>query len=557
MSLPNYFVSSLNQTLSVGGNDTSIQLSTIYTQDGQVVTTADFAQYGRGIITVNPLTVASCEFISFTGITANTAPLGTLTGCLRGLSFKDNTQIAANQKFNVVGTPVIISFGTHNLLDIPTLAANQTFTGLITFTQPPIGINPGGSPNASSTVAGITKLSVDPISPTSPIALGANDPVVPTTGEAQALVGTVGTPSSSNKYVTNADTGTSGNSVVLRLNSSGQLPTLDGSLLTGVSVSSSFSASESITAGNAVSTYFYQSDGGIKYDTSAISAYSSVSSKAISLTVGANTNKVLVAFVKWNTNGSNPVTSMTWGGQTFTALDSIQNSSTSSLTSYILFNPTAGANSVTANFSGSGSGDFAVYSYYNVAQAVDSHSAASYTSGGSATVTPTQVADGVLYVSALNKQGGSGTPTATNIANNQLTESTNGTISGDSGEIFPKGGFVLTGISNADFALTVGLAPITAPTFPGVRKSSSATASNIAADNKYTNFIGFALSSVGAGSLVNVQTAGIVSGLSGLAIGSTYYLNDTNGTIGTSPGTNSRKVGIAQNTTTLLITNIW
>jgi hypothetical protein len=133
MSLPNYFISSLNQTLTVGGSDTSIQLATIYTQDGQVVTTADFAQYNRGVITVNPTSLAGVEFISFTGITANTAPLGTLTGCLRGLSFKGNNQIAANQKFNVVGTPVIISFGTHNLLDIPSIAGADTFTGVKTF----------------------------------------------------------------------------------------------------------------------------------------------------------------------------------------------------------------------------------------------------------------------------------------------------------------------------------------------------------------------------------------------------------------------------------------
>jgi hypothetical protein len=36
-----------------------------------------------------------------------------------------------------------------------------------------------------------------------------------------------------------------------------------------------------------------------------------------------------------------------------------------------------------------------------------------------------------------------------------------------------------------------------------------------------------------------------------------YYLNDTNGTIGTSAGSNTRKVGIAMSPTTLAITNLW
>jgi hypothetical protein len=37
----------------------------------------------------------------------------------------------------------------------------------------------------------------------------------------------------------------------------------------------------------------------------------------------------------------------------------------------------------------------------------------------------------------------------------------------------------------------------------------------------------------------------------------TYYLNNNSGTIGTSPGTNTRKVGIAMDATHLLITNAW
>lgn len=63
-----------------------------------------------------------------------------------------------------------------------------------------------GSPDASTTVKGISKLSSAPASPTEPIAVGTNDTRVPTQDENDALAGTSGTPSSSNKYVTNDDT---------------------------------------------------------------------------------------------------------------------------------------------------------------------------------------------------------------------------------------------------------------------------------------------------------------------------------------------------------------
>lgn len=63
-----------------------------------------------------------------------------------------------------------------------------------------------GSPDATTTTKGITKMSVAPASATSPIAVGDNDPRVPTQDENDALVGTSGTPSSTNKYVTDADT---------------------------------------------------------------------------------------------------------------------------------------------------------------------------------------------------------------------------------------------------------------------------------------------------------------------------------------------------------------
>lgn len=96
------------------------------------------------------------------------------------------------------------------------------------------GVAIAGGANASSTVKGISKLSVDPVSGTNPIAVGDNDTRVPTATQTAALAGTSGTtPSGSNKFVDNADTGTSGAGKVLRLDGSGNLPALSAVNLTG------------------------------------------------------------------------------------------------------------------------------------------------------------------------------------------------------------------------------------------------------------------------------------------------------------------------------------
>jgi hypothetical protein len=59
--------------------------------------------------------------------------------------------------------------------------------------------------DASTTVKGITKLSTAPASATDPIAVGDNDGRVPSQGENDALQGTSGTPSNTNRYVTDGD----------------------------------------------------------------------------------------------------------------------------------------------------------------------------------------------------------------------------------------------------------------------------------------------------------------------------------------------------------------
>lgn len=68
-----------------------------------------------------------------------------------------------------------------------------------------------------------------------------------------------------------------------------------------------------------------------------------------------------------------------------------------------------------------------------------------------------------------------------------------------------------------------------------------------------SNFVGFANKTVPAGAAATVDVSGVNSNLTSLTPGSTYYLSDTAGAIATTAGTVSRKIGLALNTTELLI----
>lgn len=103
----------------------------------------------------------------------------------------------------------------------------------------------GAVPDASTTVKGASKASVAPASSTNPIFVGDNDPRVPSQGENDALVGTSGTPSSTNKYVTNADTRLINVKDLLLYNSSatvavseasGEYPVMDAGTITRIVV---------------------------------------------------------------------------------------------------------------------------------------------------------------------------------------------------------------------------------------------------------------------------------------------------------------------------------
>lgn len=172
--------------------------------------------------TIDPKT-ANAEFISFTGITQNTDGTAELTGVVRGLNktypFTEDVNFklphSGAAQFIISNPPQIYNkYGP--LENDNTFTGTNTFTGVVkipTYTSSDEDqaasieyvndVAIAGAPDASSTVKGISKLSVNPVSPTNPIAVGDNDTRLPTQDENDALAGTSGTPSSTNKYVTN------------------------------------------------------------------------------------------------------------------------------------------------------------------------------------------------------------------------------------------------------------------------------------------------------------------------------------------------------------------
>ena len=154
----NAYIGHLSQSLSSNGSESVFYLDSIKSLTGETLSTADFATFGKGTITIDPLSTTNIEFCSFTAVDGSAI---SFTGGVRGLSAFDYTASTARAKYHPVGTTVIIAFGVHNLLDLVNYVAGQVAGTIGTTTN---------------LVSGSTKLSVAAASAPNPIAVGDNDP---------------------------------------------------------------------------------------------------------------------------------------------------------------------------------------------------------------------------------------------------------------------------------------------------------------------------------------------------------------------------------------------
>lgn len=212
-----------NLGTSIGSTDTTILLSSFLEPVTNIPYTMVLLNTDIVYATIAPKTTSS-EFISFTGITQNVNGSATLTGVTRGLAKKYPFTTDAAYKLPHSGqTQFIISDVPQVFQEYVSVENDVTIDGIKTFTTSPTiptatvtdiheaasieyvnNIALAGAPDASTTVKGVTKLSVAPALSTNPIAVGTNDGRVPTQAENDAMVGNnidqaVGT---GNKFVT-------------------------------------------------------------------------------------------------------------------------------------------------------------------------------------------------------------------------------------------------------------------------------------------------------------------------------------------------------------------
>lgn len=214
---------------SISSTQNTIQLQSFADPITAVPYTMTLLNTSIGFGTIQPKT-SSVEFVSFTGITQNSDGTALLTGVVRGLQrYYPFTTNAAYQLPHSGQSTFILSdmpqlfqeyagIGSNNIF-----SGTQEFQGVATFDVSPIVPTPlssattaaasvayvnaiaiAGAPDASNTVIGITKLSVAAASPSNPIAVGQNDPILPTQNQTNAAVGNDVTIAvgSGNKFVT-------------------------------------------------------------------------------------------------------------------------------------------------------------------------------------------------------------------------------------------------------------------------------------------------------------------------------------------------------------------
>lgn len=346
-----------------------------------------------------------------------------------------------------------------------------------------------------------------------------------------------------------------------------------GIISTSPYISKAYLAGEAITANDAVCAAWYQSDGGIQVDTTASNQVIATSISA-AITVGNNSNRIMVAVISYNNAIS--VTNVKYAAAGMTAIDStVQGNCT--IDTYYIIAPTTGTNNFTATISAATQDvEYMVYSLYNAKQSGQPAAHTTTTGTGFSTITlnitPAEIADFLIgYAGVSYSSGGPNSddtllyPTNSGAhqvqflaaSSSALTASDNGlAITADQQTIK----YAETGTGGANKVVgAICIAPVTSVAYGYVKQASAKVASTYSAGAASTTFrasafIGFALASAAVGASVTVILNGIAT-LSALLPPAVYYLANTEGTISTTNGSVVRKVGTAVTTTDLAIAN--
>jgi hypothetical protein len=161
---------------------TSITLSSFKTIDGTNLAMTDFGS--KGYITIDPGNGALEEQISFTGVTQNSNGTATLTGVKSVAFTSPYTETSGIAKTHAGAATVVLSNTSGFYSQFPAKANDETITGQWTFTNTPL--TPPSVSDASTTVKGVSKLSVAPATASDPIAAGTNDTRIPVAYAADA-----------------------------------------------------------------------------------------------------------------------------------------------------------------------------------------------------------------------------------------------------------------------------------------------------------------------------------------------------------------------------------
>jgi hypothetical protein len=203
------FVQAQPFTLAGAGcviGDVTLILNSLAQINGTLLTMADFGTIGY--MTIEPDNSTQEEQIIFTGIIQNANGTATLTGVSSVGFVSPYTLTSGVLKTHSGGVKLIITNTAKFYDDMASNANDEVITGAWSFTQSPTVPTPlsgsttaaasvayvnaiaiAGAPDASTTVKGIGRASVAPVTPTIPIFVTDNDTRVPTIAQTAALVG--------------------------------------------------------------------------------------------------------------------------------------------------------------------------------------------------------------------------------------------------------------------------------------------------------------------------------------------------------------------------------